>query len=125
MAQAQQEEIAARIRELRGPRPQPYIADKVGVTLRALQRWESGHGGIAWQNIERLAEVFGVSTNYLLYGEAEPHGPQTQLDRIEALLRRLVEAQVEGELREASQQAEKRKRGNGAAGGGSARRRRK
>jgi hypothetical protein len=67
------------------------MAEETGVTLRAYQRWEAG-GGIAWRNIERIAEVHHVSPNYILYGEAEPKGPQTQLDRIEAKLDRLLEA---------------------------------
>ena len=81
----QQAEVGQRIRDLRGPRPQPAVADAAGVTLRAYQRWEAG-GGIAWENLQKLAKVFGVSENYLLYGLEEPAGPQTQLDRIEGML---------------------------------------
>lgn len=81
----QQREVAARLRELRGPKTQPYMADQVGVTLRAYQEWEAG-GGIKWANLQRLAEIHGVSEDYLLYGEQARQGPQTQLDRIETVL---------------------------------------
>jgi transcriptional regulator with XRE-family HTH domain len=97
MEEERQREVGARIKELRGPRPQPLVADKVGVTLRAYQAWEAG-GGIAWENLQRLAEFFAVSENFLLYGAETPEGPQTQLDRIERqlaeVLRRLPEESV-------------------------------
>jgi transcriptional regulator with XRE-family HTH domain len=60
-------EIGARIKELREARriPQPHVADHVGTTLRNYQRWEAG-GGTTYDNYERLAEVLGVSPDYLL-----------------------------------------------------------
>jgi transcriptional regulator with XRE-family HTH domain len=83
-------ELAARIRGLRGHKPQPVMAQECGVTLRAYQRWEAG-GGISWENLQRIAEVGKTTTSYLIDGEAEPRGPQTQLDRIEAKLDQLLE----------------------------------
>ncbi|HWX46001.1 MAG TPA: helix-turn-helix transcriptional regulator [Solirubrobacteraceae bacterium] len=105
-----QREVGARIKQLRGPRPQPVVADKVGVTLRAYHAWEAGESGIAWRNLQKLAAVFGVSENYLLYGSEEPRGAETQLDRIEEklddILSRLPEADpgadLERELEEAA-----------------------
>lgn len=85
-----QEEIGARIRELRGRRPQPTVADAVGVTLRAYQAWEAGDSGIAWDNLVKLAEHFGVSEDYIEYGESGRSGPSTQLDRIEEKLDILI-----------------------------------
>jgi transcriptional regulator with XRE-family HTH domain len=84
-----QREVGARIRELRGPRPQPVIADAIGVTLRAYHAWEAGESGIAWRNLQKLAEFFDVSENYLLYGAEEVKGPEGQLDRIEGMLREI------------------------------------
>src|SRR5260370_570112 len=81
----QQKAVAARVKELRGLRPQPQMAAEVGVSLRAYQEWEAG-GGIKWSNLQRLAEVHGVTPNYILYGEEKPRGPKTQLDRIESKL---------------------------------------
>jgi transcriptional regulator with XRE-family HTH domain len=84
------EELAARIKELRGLRTQQAIADRVGVTLRAYQAWEAG-GGITWENIEALAKAFGVSEDYLLYGEVGDRlRAGTQLERIEAKLDALL-----------------------------------
>jgi transcriptional regulator with XRE-family HTH domain len=84
------EELAARIKELRGLRTQQSIADRVGVTMRAYQAWEAG-GGITWENIEALAKVFGVSEDYLLSGEVGDRlRAGTQLERIEAKLDALL-----------------------------------
>jgi transcriptional regulator with XRE-family HTH domain len=91
MSPKQQRVMAARIRELRGLRPQPQMASEVGVSLRGYQQWEAG-GGIKWSNLERLAKVHDVSPNYILYGEEKPRGPKTQLDRIEAKLDELLAA---------------------------------
>jgi hypothetical protein len=79
---AERGNVASRIKALRGPRPQPLIAAEVGVTLRAYQSWEAG-GGIAWPNLQRLAEIHGVSTNWLEHGDEKPHAARSQLDRIE------------------------------------------
>ena len=89
MSAKQQQAVAKRIKELRGLRPQPQMANEVGVSLRAYQEWEAG-GGIKWGNLEQLAEVHGVTPNYILYGEEKPRGPKTQLDRIEAKLDELL-----------------------------------
>jgi hypothetical protein len=87
----QQKAVAARVKELRGLRPQPQMAAEVGVSLRAYQEWEAG-GGIKWSNLQRLAEVHGVTPNYILYGDEEPRGPKTQLDRMEAMLEEILAA---------------------------------
>lgn len=91
-----QREVGARIKELRGPKPQPVIADEVGVTLRAYQAWEAGDSGIAWENLQKLATVFNVSENYLLYGTPEPGASTTEqgdaLHRIDLRLARLEQA---------------------------------
>lgn len=62
--------VAARIRELRGPAPQPVIAEKVGVGLRGYQKWEAT-GGIGWDNLHKLAAVHGVTVDWILYGDQE------------------------------------------------------
>jgi len=83
--ESKQEDVAARIRALRGTRPQPQIADEVGVTLRAYQEWEAG-GGIAWPNLRKLADVHRVSTNWLEHGDEQPERAHSQLDRVEQKL---------------------------------------
>jgi transcriptional regulator with XRE-family HTH domain len=74
--------VASRLRALRGGRPQPQIAEQVGVSLRAYQEWEAG-GGIAWANLKRLADIHGVSTAWLEHGDERPELAQPQLNRIE------------------------------------------
>jgi transcriptional regulator with XRE-family HTH domain len=91
MEAERQQEVAARIRDLRGPRPQRVIADLVGVTLRAYQAWEGG-GGINWDNVQQLASAFNVTEEFLLYGRTEAAPDPSQLDRIEAKLDQLLEA---------------------------------
>lgn len=104
-------EMAGRIRECRGPRPQPVIADEVGVRLRTYQHWEEGHG-ISWPNLQKLAEFFAVSENWLLYGADEAQGPVSQLDRIEKKIDELLALGLERELEDAAQAAP---RGDGSA----------
>lgn len=122
-----QAEVAARIKELRGPKPQPVIADAVGVRLRTYQHWEAGDGGIAWENLQKLADVFAVSADYLLYGEREARGPQSQLDQMQATLeqiasdvRELMAQGFQRELEESDAQDERREHGSeeDAAGSG-------
>lgn len=84
-----QKEVGARIKELRGPKPQPVVAEEVGVTLRAYQAWEAGDSGIAWENLQKLATTFNVTENYLLYGMTKPDEQEDKLDRIESELRDL------------------------------------
>lgn len=110
MEMERQREVGERIKELRGPRPQPHVADQVGVTLRAYQAWEAGESGLAWANLRKLAEFFGVSENYLLYGSEEPAGPSDQLQRIEEKLDRLLAQWAVRETEEADELDEPKER---------------
>lgn len=113
-------EMANRIKELRGAKPQPVVADEVGVRLRTYQHWEAGDG-IAWENLQRLAKLFGVSENYLLYGLDEPIGPESQLDRIEkqgaASAAALADLSQRLQAIEQQLRAERKRRNPPAAGG--------
>jgi transcriptional regulator with XRE-family HTH domain len=113
-------EVAARIRELRGARPQPVVAEAIDVRLRTYQHWEHGDG-ISWENLQKLAAYFGVSENYLLYGEEQAHGPEGQLDRIEAKVEAALELLTELQIAVAAPPMRKRGRGGEAAAGGSRR----
>lgn len=124
MDKQRQLEMAARIRECRGRRPQPVIADEVGVRLRTYQHWEEGDGGISWENLEKLAEVHGVTTNWLLYGEQTPGTPEGQLDRIEGKLDELLALALEQELEQAAGQDERPAAGTAAGARGSRKTRR-
>lgn len=94
MEAQRREEIAGRIRELRGGVPQPVIAERVGVTLRAYQAWEAG-GGIGWENLIRLAKALDVSEEYLLYGDAgDERRAGTRLENVERAQHR-IEAKID------------------------------
>jgi transcriptional regulator with XRE-family HTH domain len=93
-------EIAARIRDLRerSPLRQQDVADRVGVELRTYQKWEQK--GTGWENLEKLAEVYGTTAEAIWKGETPdltatfngsvPRELQAQLDRIEAKLDQLL-----------------------------------
>lgn len=125
MEAAQREEVGARIRELRGPLPQPELARKLDVSLRAVQKWEAGESAPQWENLVRLSKLFGVTQDFLLYGDRNMGtraDADTQLDRIEAKLDQVLsllrQYAFEQELADATQPAESPRqpeRGNAAA----------
>jgi transcriptional regulator with XRE-family HTH domain len=51
---------------------QAELAAKVGVTTRAVQRWEHGHSQPQFSAVRALAEVFAVSPEHLY--ESDPNG---------------------------------------------------
>lgn len=96
MDAAQKLEIGERIKGLRerSPYTQPVMADKVGKTLRAYQQWEA-KGTERWENIEAVADIHGVSPHWIYDGKETPDlmgslSDAGQLDRIEALLKRVL-----------------------------------
>lgn len=92
----QNQEIGARLRELRRGRPQTAVADALEVSERAYQNWEAGDAKPSYRNLQRLAEYYGVGEEYILTGT--PGGPpetpdlsrnatgDSQMDRIERKL---------------------------------------
>jgi transcriptional regulator with XRE-family HTH domain len=42
------------------------MADVMGVTIRTYRNWESGHSYPSLEALVRLADIFDVSTDYLL-----------------------------------------------------------
>lgn len=85
-----------RIKQLReeSPYTQPVLAEKVGVTLRAYQRWEEG-GGIEWDHLEKLAEIYGVDVQWIHRGEERGPAPDpfaTDSAKVVEELRREVRA---------------------------------
>ena len=86
-------EISERIKALRERRglTQPQVAERVGVQNRTYQNWEAG-GGTSGDNYERLAEVLGVSYDYLVIGESATPPPAdilARLARIESVLEQI------------------------------------
>lgn len=104
-----QRKIGERIAEAREARrlTQPVVAERVGVSLRAYQNWESGGTRIAWANLERLAKILEVAEDYILSGAGEPAVPvpidtdqqfveiDARLANIEQMLTQLLERQPE------------------------------
>lgn len=45
---------------------QPQLAERLGVTKSAVNAWEMGMNSPSLSYIIRLAQIFGVSTDYLL-----------------------------------------------------------
>jgi transcriptional regulator with XRE-family HTH domain len=97
------QEIAERLRELRGSRPQVVVASAIQASPRALQNWEAGIARPSWRNVEKLAEYYDVAEEFILTGgrrslsrapegESERPAPEEptiaeRLDRIEACAR--------------------------------------
>jgi hypothetical protein len=86
---ARDTERAERIRQLKADRPDMtwgYIADRVGVRERSVIEWQRT-GGMGSANAEKLAEVFGVSFDFLWFGEERtraelPVSVDAKLDRV-------------------------------------------
>lgn len=62
------ETVSARIREKRKEQrlTQQELADKAGVSLKTIQRWENGERSPRVEEMNRLAEVLQVSSAYLM-----------------------------------------------------------
>lgn len=61
----------ARVKALRGDERQQDIADRVGVTVRAVAGWEAGEG-IAKRNRAKLAQALQTTVSYIMTGEETP-----------------------------------------------------
>lgn len=110
MEAAQRADIGQRIKELRGPLPQPELARRLGVSLRAVQKWEAGDTAPQWENLVALSELFGVTQDYLLYGDrSEQREAVDQLDRIEAKLDLLLQALIPSSPAEVAEEAAARR----------------
>lgn len=83
------EALSARIREARGERglTQDEVARRVGVTVRAYQRWEEGASMPHRRNLDRLREVLGVDRSE----PAHLEGPiENRFDRLDELVQQSV-----------------------------------
>lgn len=50
------------------------VAEKVGVHVNALLRWEKGESEPLGENLVTLAKLYGCSPEYLLEQTNDPHG---------------------------------------------------
>lgn len=66
--------IGQRIAELRKERgySQEYVAEKLDVTRQAVSKWECDASAPDTYNLIALAELFGVSVEYIAVGKKEP-----------------------------------------------------
>jgi transcriptional regulator with XRE-family HTH domain len=71
--------LAERIRQLRTDRglTQQELADTLGITQQAVGRWEKGLASPDTPTLPRLADLFGVSTDYLLGRTDKKNNPIT------------------------------------------------
>jgi transcriptional regulator with XRE-family HTH domain len=85
-------ERAQRIRTLKKQHPGMtwrHIADEVGVDTRSAQAWRKT-GGISAKNAVKLAEVFGVSYEFLWFGKEKGPTPDllagvSRIDQVDAV----------------------------------------
>ena len=85
--------IADRIQTLRKSKgiSQEELADKIGVSRQAVSKWESAQSTPDLQKIIRMAELFQVSTDYLLTGRSfETLHIQKQLSAAQDILAGLM-----------------------------------
>ena len=72
--------VSERIKELRIEREwsQEQMAERLGVSRQAITKWETGAGAPDIENLMAIAQLFGVTTDSLLFGEdtaGEGQGP--------------------------------------------------
>lgn len=60
------ERVGARLREIRGPRPQAHFADRLDVLQQTLSNYENGVVPSSWEFLARLREAEGIDLNNLL-----------------------------------------------------------
>lgn len=93
--------VCMRIKQAREKTPmkQPDMARALGVTPRTYQNYEAtakGRPTIPWEHLDRIAELTGVSREWLLGDASEASSVEDALRRIEAELRALRRVVLEG-----------------------------
>lgn len=81
---------------------QEDVAEKVGVTRPAYIRYETGERECSFSTLRKLADIFGVSTDYLLGNDAAPPLPAGE-SRLLELFRSLPDASKQALLMVAQQ----------------------
>ena len=58
----------------------PYkVAKEAGVTQTALSNWKSGRSTPTTKTLQKIADYFGITLDYLLTGNEEPQKKETSL----------------------------------------------
>lgn len=75
-------EFKDRVRSLRDAAglTQEQLADRVGLTGRAIGAWESGRAKPRIDKLQQLADYFGVSPHWLLDGDAKVELTASELE---------------------------------------------
>ncbi len=75
-----------KVREDKGLK-QNYVAKLLGITNQALSNWERGERDPDTPTLHRLAEIYGVSADYLLGITNDPKGKASTMDILDILER--------------------------------------
>ncbi len=59
---------------------QEALADQMGISRQAVSKWETGESEPELSKLRQLAEIFGVSADWLLSDQDEPETPPTQAE---------------------------------------------
>jgi transcriptional regulator with XRE-family HTH domain len=84
----QNQDIAERLKDLRRARgnpPQTTVASRIGIGERTYQTWEQGEAKPSYRNLERLAEYYGVTEDFILTGHenSRPEPVMVVSERVE------------------------------------------
>lgn len=79
-------EVSTKIKELRTAQgwSQEQMAEKLNVSRQAITKWETGAGTPDIGNLAAIAQLFGVSTDELIFGRATV-GAEGESDRFESI----------------------------------------
>ena len=77
--------VSEKIKELRSKRgwSQEQMAEKLNVSRQAVTKWETGAGAPDIENLAAIAQLFGVSTDVLIFGENA--AGESSADRFESI----------------------------------------
>ena len=81
-------EVSTKIKELRTDKgwSQEQMAEKLNVSRQAITKWETGTGTPDVGNLAAIAQLFGVSTDELIFGRATGSaGGAAECDRFESI----------------------------------------
>ena len=91
---AMQRQIGARIRKLRRAKDwsREVLAQRLGVSLHTVKRWELGIQAIPTDDLVRLLQVLEVTFEELVLGDRAPVLPPAQRNELAISLNRLIRA---------------------------------
>lgn len=96
-------EIGARIRAARiaAGMSQQTLAEKIGVSMTTVSRWELGKSEIETGNLNALCELVGTGPEHLLYGARSTMGVDVHSETVKRILSSDVGQRLTSEQRRA------------------------